>query len=63
MNNAVFGKDMENVRKHRNTKLVRIEKRNYLVSEPNYYKGEFSSENLLDIEQLQIFVNKPVLIR
>ena len=36
MNNEVFGKTIENVRKHRNIKLVRTEKgRNYLVSEPN----------------------------
>ena len=37
MNNSVFGKTMENVRKHRNTKLVTTDKRRYqLVSEPNY---------------------------
>ena len=37
MNNAVFGKTMDNVRKHTYIKLVATEKRrNYLVSEPNY---------------------------
>ena len=38
MNNDVFGKTIENVRKHRDNKLVTTDKRkNQLVSEPNYH--------------------------
>ena len=38
MNNAIFEKTMENVRKHRDIKLVTTDKRrNQLVSEPNYH--------------------------
>ena len=37
MNNAVFRKIMENVRKHRDNKLVTIQRRRiYLKSKPNY---------------------------
>ena len=38
MNNAVFEETMENVRKHRDIKLVtRDKRRNQIVSEPNYH--------------------------
>ena len=38
MNNSVFGKTMENLRKHRDIKLVTTDKRrNQLVSESNYH--------------------------
>ena len=51
MNNAVFRKTMENVRKHRDIKLVRTERRkNYSVSEPNYHTTKRFTENLLVIE-------------
>ena len=65
MNNAVFGKTMENVRKHRDIKLVTTERRrNYLVSEPNYHTTKFFTENLLAIEmrKTQILMNKPVYL-
>ena len=46
MNNSVFGKAMENVRKHRDIKLVTTEdKRIKLVSEPNYHTAKQFSEN------------------
>ena len=42
MNNAVFGKTMEIVRKHRAINLVTTKARkNYLVSKPNYHKKKF----------------------
>ena len=46
MNNAIFGKTMENVRKHRDIKLVTTDKkRSKLVSEPNYHLMNYISED------------------
>ena len=51
MNNSVCGKTMENVRKHRDIKLVTTEERRIkLVSEPNYHTTKQFSENLLAVE-------------
>ena len=51
MNNAVFGKTMENVKKHRDIKLLKTERRrNYLESEPNYHTTKSFTEILLAIE-------------
>ena len=51
MNNSVFRKTMENVRMHRDIKLVTSDKRrNQLVSEPRYHTTKWFSENLLAIE-------------
>ena len=50
MNNAIFGKTMENVRKHRDNKLVTTdERRNQLASEPNYHTTKYFSENSMTI--------------
>ena len=65
MNNSVFGKTMENVRKHRDIKLVTTDKRrNQLVSEPNYHTTKSFSENLLAIEMKKTKVKmiKPVYL-
>ena len=51
MNNAVFGKTVENIRKHRDIKLVTTDKkRSKLVSEPNYHTMNCILENLSIIE-------------
>ena len=65
MNNAVFEKSKENVRKYTDIKVVTTEaRRNYLVSEPNHHSTKFFSENLLAIEmkKAQIQINKPVYL-
>ena len=54
MNNAVFGKTIENVKKQGNNKTVTTERRrNYLVSESNYHTTKFFTEHLLAIEMKQ----------
>ena len=63
MNKVAFGKTIENVSKYRCIKLVtRERRRNYLVSEPNYYTTKFFTENVLSIlmRKTQILMNKPV---
>ena len=65
MNNAVFVKTMENVRKHSDTKLVTTERRiNYLVSEPNYHTTKLFTESLLEIQmkKTEILMNNPVCL-
>ena len=63
MNNLVFGKTMENVRNHRDIKLVRTNKRrNQLVSEPNYNSTKYFSKGLVAIEmnKTSVKMNKPI---
>ena len=65
MNNAVFGKTMEKVRKHRVIELVTTDKRrNHLVSEPNYHTTKYFSENLMAIEMkiTKVKMNRPIYI-
>ena len=55
---AVFGKNMETVRQHRDIKLVKTERRrHYLVSETNYHATKRFTENLLakEIKKLKYF--------
>ena len=65
MNNAVFGKTIENVRKHRDIKLVTTDKkRNRLASEPNYHTTKWFSEKLLAIEmkKTKVKMNKSIYL-
>ena len=65
MNNAVFGKTMENVRKHRDIKLVKTDKkRNKLVSEPNFHTMKLIDNNLAIIEmrKVKVKMNKPIYL-
>ena len=63
MNNSVFRKTMENVRKHTNIKLVATDKRrNQLASELNYHTTKNFSDNLMAIEIKKTIVkmNQPI---
>ena len=56
MNNSVFRKTMENVRKHRVIKLV--------TTEANYHRTKHFSDNFLAIEmnKTKVKINKPVYL-
>ena len=65
MNNSVFGKTMENIRKHRDIKLVTTDKkRSKLVSEPNYQTINLISEDLsiIEIKKAKVKMNKPIYL-
>ena len=65
MNNSVFGKTMENIRKHRNIKLVTTEEK-YLhtVMKPNFKSGVLFGENLMGCEmgKIKVVMNKLVYL-
>ena len=65
MNNAVFGKIMENVRKLTNIKLVTTYRRKtFLVPELIYHTTNFFTEKLLvtEMRKTKILMNKPVYL-
>ena len=65
MNNSVFRKTMENIRKHRNKKIVTTEEK-YLhtVMKPNFKSGVLFGENLIGCEmgKIKVVMNKPVYL-
>ena len=63
MNNSVFGKTIENIRKHKDKKLVMTDKkRSKLVSEPDYHTINLISEDLSIIEMKKTKVKMSKLI-
>ena len=65
MNNSAFGKTMENIRKHRNIKLV-TNREGYLkaVTKTNFKSGILFGENLMGCEmgKIKVVMNKPVYL-
>ena len=65
MNNSVFGKTMENIRKPRNIGLVMTEEK-YLptVMKSNFKSGVLFGENLMGCEMgtIKVVMNKPVYL-
>ena len=62
MNNSLLRKTVEYVRKHRGIKLVTADKKNQLVSEPNYSATKLFSEILLAIKKkkIKVKIKKPI---
>ena len=65
VNNSVLGKKLENVRKHKDIKLVTTqEQRSKLVSESNYHTAKHFTENLFGIEmkKAKVTMKKPLYL-
>ena len=65
MDNAVFGKTMENIRKHRNIRLITSgESYLHIVMCPNFKSGVLFGENLMgcEIGKIKVVMNKPVYL-
>ena len=65
MNNSVFGKTMENVRNHRDIKLVTTDKRrSILASEPNYHLSKRISKDSIikEMKKVEVKRNKPIYL-
>ena len=65
MNNSVFGKIMENIRKHRDIKLVTTDKKRIkLVSEPNHHTMNYISEDLsvTEMNKTRVKMNKTIYL-
>ena len=65
MNNSVFGKTMENIRNHKDMKLVKSDKKyRKHVMKPNFKDGHLFSKHLYAVEmgKREITMNKPVYL-
>ena len=65
MNHSVFGNTVENVRYHRDIKIVTTDKRrSILASEPNHHSTKYISKDLLimEMKKVEVKMNKPIYL-
>ena len=65
MNNSMFGKTMENIRKHRDINLTTNEEAYLMrVMKLNFKSGIIFSENLMEckMEKTSVIMNKPIYL-
>ena len=65
MNNAIFGKTIENIRKRQNIKIIdNVKKAKKLSSQPNFKRSTIFDENLIAIhlQETEIYFNKPIYV-
>ena len=65
MNNSAYGKTMENVRNHKDIRVVTTdERRSILASEPNFHSTMYISKDLLimEMKKTKVRMNKPIYL-